>query len=285
MAPFSKRQYAVVLAVIRKTYGFNKKYDALSMWEIAAMTGIDRANVSRTVTELVALNVLVRYSGGRMSHGQYVPHIGLNKQYETWLTDAKSAQVKTGNYERGTDANLAQDTDAVTAPVPKHDRCQNSTGDRCQNDTATDANLAQQPMPKQHTQKTTQKTTKRQLPKDKGIEYPEWLDIDVWKQFVVFRKAIKAPLTEYAEKLAIQSLGKLRSSGQDPNAVIEQSIMHGWKGLYAVKSGQEIKNPAGVQAIPGRSTSNKRVAHDDDFGSKQYTGTPLEDIDWLRGAS
>ena len=37
--PFTKRQYKVVLAVIRKTYGFQKQVDDLTAPQLAAMTG------------------------------------------------------------------------------------------------------------------------------------------------------------------------------------------------------------------------------------------------------
>ncbi|MHB1176097.1 MAG: replication protein [Sulfuriferula sp.] len=135
---FSKRQYAVVLAVIRMTYGYNKKSDALSIWQIAGMTNIDRSHASKAVSELVDMGVLIKSENGRFSHGQIVPELSLNKHYKKWSTDAETAQA----------------TDAKTAPVPKQHPCQNSQ--------QTDAETATPPVPKQHTHKDIPKD----IPKD-----------------------------------------------------------------------------------------------------------------------
>lgn len=67
-----------------------------------------------------------------------------------------------------------------------------------------------------------------------NIDYPTWLDKDVWKEFVSMRKTIRKPLTPYGEKLAIKRLGGLREAGEDPTAVVEQSIMMCYQGLFPV---------------------------------------------------
>lgn len=61
------------------------------------------------------------------------------------------------------------------------------------------------------------------------------LDPKKWDQFVSFRQEIRKPLTEYAADLAIKKLKKLKDAGNDPSAVIDQSILSGWAGLFAVK--------------------------------------------------
>ncbi|HEC16012.1 MAG TPA: hypothetical protein ENI99_05490 [Sedimenticola sp.] len=107
--PFTKRQYKVLLAVIRKTYGFHKREDDITAPQLAAMTGLDRANVIRAVNELVAIDVINKRPG---RFGQV---LGINKDYEAW---AVPKQHRT--------------TSAKTAPegVPKQHRqgCQNDTG-------------------------------------------------------------------------------------------------------------------------------------------------------------
>lgn len=66
------------------------------------------------------------------------------------------------------------------------------------------------------------------------VALPEWLDPQAWAQFVEFRKR-KAPLTTRAAELAIAELACLRDQGHDPVAVINQSILNGWRGLFALK--------------------------------------------------
>lgn len=81
---FSRRQYAVLLAIVRKTYGYNRKTTPISIRQIAAMTGLDRANVIRTVRELVNMAVLVRNEMPGSRDGAQVFEMGLNKYYNQW---------------------------------------------------------------------------------------------------------------------------------------------------------------------------------------------------------
>ena len=60
------------------------------------------------------------------------------------------------------------------------------------------------------------------------MEWPE----DAWQAFVDMRKAIKAPLTMYAENLARQKLKKAEEQGHDIRLVLEKSIFCNWKGLF-----------------------------------------------------
>jgi hypothetical protein len=57
-------------------------------------------------------------------------------------------------------------------------------------------------------------------------------------KFEQFRKSIKKPLTQHAWDLIYKRLGELRRQGQDPVKCIEQSIMCGYQGIFAVKETQ-----------------------------------------------
>jgi hypothetical protein len=71
---------------------------------------------------------------------------------------------------------------------------------------------------------------------DPVFTIPDWIPADLWEGFEMHRKAVKAPLTPYARKLLMRDLEKLKAEGQDPVAVIEQTIKSGkWKGFFAVK--------------------------------------------------
>lgn len=67
-----------------------------------------------------------------------------------------------------------------------------------------------------------------------SVAPPEWLDLEAWQKFIEYRKR-KAPLTAHAAELAIAELAKLHDQGHDPVAVINQSILNGWRGLFALK--------------------------------------------------
>ena len=53
----------------------------------------------------------------------------------------------------------------------------------------------------------------------------EWIDPASWQAFIEMRRKLKAPLTPYAEKLIMRELVKLKASGNDPQACLDQSIM------------------------------------------------------------
>lgn len=75
---FSKRHMHIVLLVIRKTYGYNKKSDEISLSQIMAATGMDRANASTSISELISMKVLSK------QQGRYAQAIELNKKYNEW---------------------------------------------------------------------------------------------------------------------------------------------------------------------------------------------------------
>lgn len=77
-AGLTARQWAVVMAIIRKTYGFNKKADEIGLSQLSAMTGIDKAHLSRTVRELEAGRVIHREAG---THGH---KLSINKHFKQW---------------------------------------------------------------------------------------------------------------------------------------------------------------------------------------------------------
>lgn len=55
---FTNLQRRIVLYVIRKTLGWNKKSDAVSIRKMAEFIGTDRSNVSKAVSDLAKSNVL-----------------------------------------------------------------------------------------------------------------------------------------------------------------------------------------------------------------------------------
>jgi len=70
----SPYEWRMLWAVLRKTYGWHKTLDFISISQLEAITGLDRRNVSRAKRSLTEKNILV--SDGYL--------IGLNKDYETW---------------------------------------------------------------------------------------------------------------------------------------------------------------------------------------------------------
>lgn len=60
-------------------------------------------------------------------------------------------------------------------------------------------------------------------------------------QFIEFRKKIKAPMTDRAIELLISKLNKLSPDIQTQIAIINQSILNGWKGVFPLKEPEQPK--------------------------------------------
>src|SRR5262249_18536393 len=60
--------------------------------------------------------------------------------------------------------------------------------------------------------------------KQNGASAPaDWIPTEAWAGFIEMRKKIRGPLTDRAVALIVTELEKLRASGEDPGAVLDQS--------------------------------------------------------------
>lgn len=67
-----------------------------------------------------------------------------------------------------------------------------------------------------------------------SIDIPNGISTE-WKAYKEMRKKIKSPMTEYAEQLALKKLLKMASDEETQKAIINQSILNNWKGLFPLK--------------------------------------------------
>ena len=75
-----------------------------------------------------------------------------------------------------------------------------------------------------------------ELGKEKKDKTALEIAIDDFKDF---RKKIKSPMTDRAVKLLLTELEKLTSDDEAKIAIINQSIMRGWKGVFPLKEEQQ----------------------------------------------
>lgn len=108
-ADLTARQLKVVMAIIRKTYGFGKKLDRITNTQIAEMTDIHHTHVCKAKNEMIAMNIVIS-SGNK---------IGINKDFTEWnfnisqvsKTLAKSANktlAKTANSHKPSQLNTKE---------------------------------------------------------------------------------------------------------------------------------------------------------------------------------
>lgn len=89
----------VLLAVMRKTYGYGKKEDDISASQLGALCGMSRQHVTTALNELADLQIITKRPG------TYGAVVGINKDYSKWLVASPNlGQV----HESRTRPNLGQ---------------------------------------------------------------------------------------------------------------------------------------------------------------------------------
>jgi hypothetical protein len=104
-------------------------------------------------------------------------------------------------------------------------------------------------------------------------QLPDWLPVEAWEGFVEMRKQIKKPLkTERAISLAINTLDKLRAEGQNVAAVLDQSTMNSWLGLFPITERRADPSKTNRSNFPalgkhGQATANNLQDWLEDYGN------------------
>lgn len=79
-APLRGQQFRCLMFLFRKTYGYNKKEDKISLAEWEKGTGMKRQNVWRELELLIKCNVIFKKSNGPKRPNTW----GFNKYHEQW---------------------------------------------------------------------------------------------------------------------------------------------------------------------------------------------------------
>lgn len=74
----------VLDAIARKTFGYNKREDAISLSQFVLATGIKKPNVVRAIKQLQAMNLIIKTDNGKTQIYR------INKDFETWKPLSKA---------------------------------------------------------------------------------------------------------------------------------------------------------------------------------------------------
>ena len=80
-------EWAVCMAVIDKTYGFQKLFDCISYGQLEEMTGFKRQTIIDAVKSLELRHILVVNHNRLVNHRRLVNEILFNKHYDTWVVN------------------------------------------------------------------------------------------------------------------------------------------------------------------------------------------------------
>lgn len=212
-ADLTARQLKVMLAYVRKTYGFNKKTDRIADEQIAQLTGLSRQNVNKAKKELISMNCLF------MDGNQ----IGVNREVSAWQF-SKCLQVSNFVSKLETKNVFKLETLNVSK-LETHKR----------HSLKTKENINKPPIsPKKVSQKFDPLET----------ELPDWLSAETWLSWVTYRKEIgKSIKSKQSITQAINVLSRSLEKGYTPEEIINQSIASGWQGIFEPKTPKGKSQP------------------------------------------
>lgn len=93
---FSRNEYKIIMCILRKTWGWNKKEDKISFSQISELTKIERRNVIRIVNRLEKMKVLVV-----KTTTTHINLISFNKLYDEWeeIKSTSGNFITSGNFD------------------------------------------------------------------------------------------------------------------------------------------------------------------------------------------
>ena len=125
-------------------------------------------------------------------------------------------------------------------------------------------------------EKKVSKTAKRQSYDEQIEAYTDNEDLrQALKAFIQMRKMIKKPLTDYALELILKKLDKLAKDDETKTAIVNQSVVHSWQGVFELKEQNFKKTDIKEQVQPEEKHMEDFRNEDGSFdvdGWMRYTG-------------
>jgi phage replication O-like protein O len=88
----------ILFVILRKTYGFNKKEDSISLSQFSKLTGIPTTHIPRNLSRLQEMRIITITKIGNSSVNKY----RFNKNFECWKAITNSDTTKKGTTNLGT---------------------------------------------------------------------------------------------------------------------------------------------------------------------------------------
>ncbi|HHT0507998.1 TPA: replication protein [Klebsiella pneumoniae] len=246
-AGLSQHQLLVFMAVMRKTYGFNKKSDWVSNEQLSELTGILPHKCSAAKSVLVKRGILTQT--GRV--------IGINKTVSEWSSLPVKGTEKKPFLKKVTlpESGKKSLPESGNAYYPN----QVNTKDKHTKDKHTKDNKDNINNPPK---------SPREVSFDAlAVQLPDWLSAEIWSSWVAYRRDLKKPIkSQQTVTQAINLLDRCRLNGYAPEEIINRSIANGWQGLF---------EPNGAKPQPSQQV---RVA--ENFAGKDYGQTEIPS--WAR---
>ncbi|EMK1793348.1 replication protein [Klebsiella variicola] len=241
-AGLSQHQLLVFMAVMRKTYGFNKKSDWVSNEQISVLTGILPHKCSAAKSTLVKRGILTQT--GRV--------IGINKAVSEWSSLPVKGTEKKPYLKKVT----LPESGKKSLPESGNAYCPNQVNTKDKHTKDNKDNINNPP-----------KSPRAVSFDASAVQLPDWLSAEIWSSWVAYRRDLKKPIkSQQTVTQAINLLDRCRLNGYSPDEIINQSIANGWQGLFEPKVARQQRR------------QESRVT--ERFADKDYGKTEIPD--WMR---
>ncbi|HFY1106316.1 TPA: replication protein [Salmonella enterica subsp. enterica serovar Typhimurium] len=217
----SGREFRVLNAIIRLTYGWSKKSDRIANSLIADKTTLKVKHVSEAVLSLAYRNIIILRRIGQTRY------IGINTNLDKWAYSKPHCSKCPVSFP---DDEIATWIISVLETRDSYPR----KGGRASPKTGNTKDI----IPKTNIKDLTPFNP----PKGKvkfdplSIPVPEWLNAASWNEWVTYRQQSGKPIkTELTVTKAFRLLKECLDEGHDPVNVINTSIANGYQGLFKPK--------------------------------------------------
>lgn len=235
----SGREFRVLNAVIRLTYGWSKKEDRITNSLIADKTGLAVKHVSEAVLTLAARRIILLRRIGQTRY------IGINTELHRWAYGKPKCKSCVISFSQITEENCYRieitipengDSKKEHSTIPENRDNHPQEQGKVSPETGNTKDILSNT--DKHKDLKPSKAPKGESKKfdPSSVELPSWLDPIAWSEWVQYRSEIKKPInTMLTVTKAFNLLKECLDEGHNPTEVINTSIASSYQGLFKPK--------------------------------------------------
>lgn len=250
----SGREFRVLNAVIRLTYGWSKKEDRITNSLIADKTGLAVKHVSEAVLTLAARRIILLRRIGQTRY------IGINTELHRWAYGKPKCKSCVISFSQTTEENcyrieitIPENGDSKKEPQTIPEIRDNHPQEQGKVSPETGNTKDILPKTKKHKELKPPKSPKGESKKfdPSSVELPSWLDPVAWSEWCQYRSESKKPInTMLTVTKAFKVLKECLDAGHDPVEVINTSIASSYQGLFKPKFPGRARNSVAKPSKP-----------------------------------
>lgn len=238
----SGREFRVLNAIVRLTYGWSKKSDRIANSLIADKTTLKVKHVSEAVLSLAYRNIIILRRIGQTRY------IGINTHLDKWAYAKPNCTKCPAAFPAAEVVTWVitipefRDSNFTPSTIPENGDNHPQKQGKGSLKTGNTKDIL--PKTNINTDLTPFNPPRGKVKFDPlSIPVPEWLDASSWGEWVAYRQQSgKAIKTELTVTKAFSLLKQCLDEGHDPVAVINASIANGYQGLFKPKFGLSSRN-------------------------------------------